>query len=205
MVAHLIWIRHWLGKTFRFRRAHNPSAISFVVFTFLATNACTPSGSPTPLKPRTASHSPIQLTSYDMDRVSAAGVSVEMDSSALVSGHFGQADTDVMTGIVSLGPNVIGYGFGSGEGIACCGEDSEVQLDMTASGAGDYVFADTHMVYGGDGVTKVGVAQGIVLALSGPSRDELAAATKDYIGHLAQAPPSTYRPSTGHSAQRAAR
>lgn len=205
MVAHLTWIRHWLEKTARFHRAHNPSTISFVAFTLLATSACTPSSSPTPLKPSTASHSPIQLTSYDLDRVSAAGVSIEMDSSALVSGQFGQADTDVMTGIVSLGPKVIGYGFGSGEGVACCGEKSEVQLDMTASGTGDYVFADTHMVYGGDGVTKVGVAQGIVLALSGPSRDELAAATKHYIGQLAKAPPSTYRPSNGHSAQKAAR
>lgn len=140
-----------------------------------------------------------------MSRVSAAGVSVEIDSFAQVSGQFGAADTDVMTGIVALGPTTIGYGFGRGEAIVCCGDNSEVFLDMTASGAGDYVFTDTYTAYGSDGVKKFGLSQGVALALSGPSREELVAGTRDYIDQLALAPPSTYRPSTDLFMSQAAR
>ena len=149
------------------------------------------------------SHPPTILTALDMDRVSAAGVSVEIESSALVSGSSGQANTDVITGVVALGPKQVGYGFGAGEAVACCGGDGDVQLDITASGMGDYVFEDTHTVYGSDGVTKFGISQGIVLVLSGPSREELVAATKGYISQLQLAPPSTYQPSTDLSASQA--
>ncbi len=131
-----------------------------------------------------------------MDQVSAAGVGVDLDVAALASGQFGETDTNAITGVVANGPRVIGYGFGSGEAIACCGDDADVQLDVTASGEGEYVFSDTYTAYGSDGVRKFGVAQGIVLALSGPSREELVAATKDYLDQIALAPPSTYRPRT---------
>ena len=204
MLARFIWSRHSPMKHSWVHRAHMSPATSALTLVLLATGACTPVDSSKRVQLKTADHPPIQLTAFVMDRISAAGVSVEMDSSAMVSGQFGQADTDVMTGIVGLGPNVIGYGFGSGEAVACCGDDSEVQLDMTASGAGDYVFAETHTAYGGNGITKFGVAQGIVLALSGPSREALESATRDYVSQLALAPPSTRQPRTGLLAPKAA-
>lgn len=196
MATGFIWGRHWSARHSWAHRIYISSAMSALTAVLLTIGACTPNHSSENAKPGTTSHLPIILTAFDMDRVSAAGVSVEMDSFALVSGEFGQTDTDVITGVVALGPKQIGYGFGTGEAVACCGDDSEVLLDMTASGTGDYVFADTHTVYGSDGVTKFGISQGIVLALSGPSREELVAATKGYISQLALAPPSTYQPNT---------
>ncbi|MEZ5934151.1 MAG: hypothetical protein R3F54_19880 [Alphaproteobacteria bacterium] len=171
----------------------------------LTTSACTPIGPFEPEAPRTAERQPVELSAYQMDRVSAAGVSVDITTSGLAKGQYGEVSTDVLTGIVGLGPRQIGYGFGSGDAVACCGDDSEVVLDTTASGTGDYVFTDTYTAYGGDGVTKTGVTQGIVLVLSGPSREELVAATREYLDQVMLAPPSTYRPGTEIAAESKAR
>jgi hypothetical protein len=171
----------------------------------LAAGACAPAGSSALSAARTVDGQPIELTALQMERVSAAGVSVEITTSGLAKGQYGDVNTDVLTGIIGVGPRQIGYGFGSGEAVACCGDDSEVVLDTTAFGTGDYVFEDSYTAYGGDGVRKTGVTQGLVLALSGPSRDELVAVTRDYLDQLMLAPPSTYRPGTEIVAERRTR
>ncbi|MGI9416828.1 MAG: hypothetical protein ACR2RA_03205 [Geminicoccaceae bacterium] len=188
------------------RSLSNSSRLSIAMAISIAAHSgCTPSNSSGQTGRNAIDRPPMELSAFDMSRVSAAGVSVGMDSSALISGQYGDTDTDVMTGIVTRGPRTIGYGFGSGEAFACCGDDADVLLDMTASGTGDYVFTDTHTVYGGNGVTKFGISQGIVLALSGPSHQELVAATRDYIDQLNLAPQTTYQPRTDLFASQAAK
>jgi len=194
-----------MGGYLWIRRFHYGAVTTVLTLTLLGMGACTSKPSPQDRQTVSASAAPLELTAGELDRVSAAGVAVDVDVLAMVKGQFGQADTDVMTGVVAVGPQVIGYGFGSGEAVVCCGEDSELVLETTASGVGDYVFADTHTVYAGDGTTKYGLTQGVVLALSGPSRAELIAATADYINAVRQAPPSTYLPSVANPTSQAAR
>ena len=131
----------------------------------------------------------IALTETELDGVSAAGVGVDVETMAFATGQFGQTATDLVTGIVANGPVVIGYGFGVGEAIACCGPDAEVRLGTSLSGTGDYVFQDSFTAYGDHGGLKSGVTNGLVLALSGLPREVLAAATRDYISKVHMAPP----------------
>lgn len=205
MINRFIYGTHYDMKCSLLHPSRLPIAIAISVTVLSVHSGCAPTISSGQIGNEAISRTPIELSARDMSRVSAAGVTVEMDSSALTFGQYGDTDTDVMTGIVNIGPRTIGYGFGSGEAFACCGDEADVHLDMTASGTGDYVFTDTHTVYGGDGVTKFGLSHGIVLALSGPSREELAAATRDYLDQLSMAGPSTYQPSTGHFTSEAAK
>ena len=129
------------------------------------------------------------LTEVELDGVTAAGAGVDIDMSAFATGQIALTATDLVTGVVSNGPVVVGYGFGVGEATACCGPDAEVRLDISMSGTGDYVFEDSFTAYADHGGWKSGVANGLVLALSGLPREVLAAATRDYIDQVYMAPP----------------
>jgi hypothetical protein len=137
---------------------------------------------------------PIELGAFEMASITAAGVSVDLDVTAFAKGPLAKTDTDVLTGIVTHGPYVIGYGFGQGEALACCDPASEVFVNTTASGTGDYVFTDSFAGYGGYGDMKFGVTNGLVLAISGPSREDLVRATEGFMSDVRQTRPEVMRP-----------
>lgn len=166
-------------------------AAALVMMPLLTVGACTNAGASDRVSPATAAPQPMALTVAELDRVTAAGVSVDIETLAFATGQFGQTETDLVTGVVSRGPLVLGYGFGSGEAVACCGPDAEVRLDTIATGTGSYVFEDTFTAYANNGGVKSGITNGLVLALSGLPRDVLAAATQHYISKIS-VPPSSY-------------
>lgn len=116
--------------------------------------------------PVTVAAEPRVLGDPELDGVTAAGVFVQADSAAAAFGDRTRTLTDAQTLTLPGSWFDLGVGLTLGHGFACCGEDADVAVGSTASGAGDIVHRGTRAAKDHDGVSAQGLSTGYVVAIS---------------------------------------
>jgi hypothetical protein len=109
---------------------------------------------------------PMVLSDFELDAITAAGVLVDVDSFAAALGVFADARTDANTFAFDGEDFDVGIGITTGQALACCGEDADVEVGSTVLGIGDIVHEVTHTVKHGSRRFVRGFSTGFVIALS---------------------------------------
>jgi hypothetical protein len=109
---------------------------------------------------------PRVLGDLELDGVTAAGVSVDVDSVAAAFGDRTRILTDAHTVAVPGKWFDLGIGLTLGHGYACCGEAADVEVGSTVLGVGDIVHRGTRAFKRDDGISAQGLSTGYVVAVS---------------------------------------
>lgn len=118
------------------------------------------------LLPATVAAEPRVLGEAALDGVTAAGVFVQVDSAAAAIGDRTRTLTDARTLTLPGSWFDLGVGLTLGHAFACCGEDADVAVGSTATGAGDIVHRGTRAAKHDDGTSAEGLSAGYVVAIS---------------------------------------
>ena len=130
---------------------------------------------------------PMTLTPDQMDNVTAGAASVDVVSLAGSKGQSGAADTSTFVRLVNTRWVQVGFGVGTAQALACCGDGADVGVGAKGIGAGDHVFSTEHVVvHHGNGFAH-GVAVATVFVVSWVSLEEI---QQDVMGMLSQQPAS---------------
>jgi hypothetical protein len=116
--------------------------------------------------PAAAKAEPQVLTVAELDTITAAGASVDVDTFAAAFGNDATAVTDVRTLVIDSPWVSAGIGWGVGAAVACCGPASSVDVRASVHGEGDLVRGRAVQLERDNGVLAVGVATGWILAIS---------------------------------------
>ena len=103
---------------------------------------------------------PQVLTVAELDTITAAGASVDVDTFAAAFGNDATAVTDVRTLVIDSPWVSAGIGWGVGEAVACCGPASSVDVRASVHGEGDLVRGRAVQLERDNGVLAVGVTTG---------------------------------------------
>lgn len=116
--------------------------------------------------PAAAKAEPQALTVAELDTITAAGASIDVDIFAAALGNNATALTDVRTFVIDSPWVSAGLGWGVGEAVACCGPVSSVDVRASVHGEGDLVRGRAVELERDNGVLAIGVTTGWVLAIS---------------------------------------
>ena len=106
------------------------------------------------------------LSDLELGAVTAAGVLVDVSSTAVARGDLTRILTDADTFAVIGEKFDVGVGVTLGHAFACCGEDADVEVGSAVLGVGDIVRRGTRALKHDDGSSAQGLSAGYVVAVS---------------------------------------
>ncbi len=106
------------------------------------------------------------LSDRELDRVTAAGVFLDVNSFAAASGDRTRTFTDADTFTIAGKSFDLAVGFTLGQALACCGEEADVEVGSAVLGVGDIVQGAQQAVKNHNGHLARGVSAGFVVAVS---------------------------------------
>lgn len=109
---------------------------------------------------------PKVLSGFELDRITAGGVLVDVASGAVAFGGRLRTLTDANTFVVVGRSYDLGVGLTLGHGYACCGDEADVEVDSMVFGVGDIVHRGIRALKYDDGISAQGLSSGYVVAVS---------------------------------------
>jgi hypothetical protein len=109
---------------------------------------------------------PQVLSDLELESITAAGVLVDVNSIAAAFGDSTRALTDAHTSVLDGKNFDVGFGFTTGQALACCGEEADVDVGSAVFGAGDIVYYGTRAFKADGGGGAAGLSAGLVVAVS---------------------------------------
>jgi hypothetical protein len=109
---------------------------------------------------------PKVLSNFELDAITAAGILVDVDSFSIAIGDVGRAGTDAKTFAFAGKQLDLGVGVTTGQALACCGENAEVEVGSAVRGIGDIVHGATHGIEHDGRPLAYGFSVGFVVAVS---------------------------------------
>lgn len=113
-----------------------------------------------------AADEPTVLSDLELDAITAAGVLIDVSSIAAALGDFAHTQTDANTFVFGGEHFDVGVGITTGQALACCGDDADVEVGSAVLGIGDIVHGVTHAVEHDGRPLAYGLSLGFVIALS---------------------------------------
>jgi hypothetical protein len=113
-----------------------------------------------------AADEPTVLSDVELDAITAAGVLIDVSSIAAALGDFAHTQTDANTFVFGGEHFDVGVGITTGQALACCGDDADVEVGSAVLGIGDIVHGVTHAVEHDGRPLAYGLSLGFVIALS---------------------------------------
>jgi hypothetical protein len=109
---------------------------------------------------------PRVLSDLELQRVTAAGVFVDVSSIATAFGGRAHTVTNANTFVVKGKWLDLGIGVTAGQALACCGEEADVEVKSAVLGRGDSVYGGARVLRYDDGIASHGSSAGFVVAVS---------------------------------------
>lgn len=113
-----------------------------------------------------AADEPTVLSDLELDAITAAGVLIDVSSIAAALGDFAHTQTDANTFAFGGEHFDVGVGITTGQALACCGDDADVEVGSAVLGVGDIVHGATHTVKHDTRVLAYGLSVGFIVAIA---------------------------------------
>src|SRR5262245_23786797 len=109
---------------------------------------------------------PKVLSDLELETITAAGVLVDVNSIAAGFGDGTRTLTDAQTWVIEGQNFDLGLGLTTGQALACCGEQADVDVGSAVFGVGDIVQYGTRAFKADGGMAAAGLSAGLVVAVS---------------------------------------